>query len=202
MPANRNHNEPISKTADAAHDAENDSTRTTRAVTEEAAKAGEQAMRAGADIARRTAETARETAQAGLNTAVQGFQRVTDQFTQVLGFAGPQAEDLARQSSENIEAVSQASTVLVRGFQEVSREWFGSAQERFTKNIEALSRLAHCRSAQDFIAIQSELVRDNMQQAIDTSRRLAQASVRVADEAARTIQPHSNTNTARVRRVA
>jgi phasin family protein len=202
MPAHRNSNEKIAKLADGGPDAAEETTRTTRIVTEEAAKAGEQAMRAGVDIARRTADTARENVQSGLNTAVQGVQRATDQFTQILGFTGPRAEELARQSSENIEAVSQASTVLARGFQEVSQEWFGFAHERLTKNIEALGRFAHCRSAQDFVALQSEVARDNMQQAIETGRRLGQVSARVADEAARIVQGRANANTDRVRRVA
>ena len=202
MPANRNSNEQIARAVDAGRDATNEATRTTRAVSEEAAKAGEQAMRAGVDIARRTADSARDSLQSGLNTAVQGFQRATEQFTQMMGFAGPQAEELARRSSENIEAVSQASTVLARGFQEASQEWFDLAQARLSKNMEALGRLAHCRSAQDFMVVQSELARENIQQAIDTSRRLGEVSVRVAEEAARIIERQANTNANRVRRAA
>src|SRR5205085_5756723 len=90
-----------------------------RTVTDEAARVGEQTARAGADIARRSTETARDTFQAGLNTATESFQRVTDQFTKVLGYSGPQAEELTRRSSQNLQAVSQASTVLARGVQEI-----------------------------------------------------------------------------------
>jgi hypothetical protein len=198
----RNNNGNTVRADDAGHEAADEATRTSQAVTEEAAKATGQAMRAGVDIARRTADTARENVQSGLNTAVKGFRRATEQFTQVLGFAGPDAEELARRSYENIEAVSQASTVVARGFQEASQEWFGFVQQRVTKNIEGLGRLTHCRSAQDFIAVQSDLARDNMQQVIETSRRLGQVSVRVADEAAGIIQAEASTNTDRIRRVA
>src|SRR4051812_27840034 len=143
--ATRNDNNEQNKAADEA-------ARTARTVTDEAARVGEQTARAGADIANRGTETARNVVQSGLNTATQTFQRVSDQFTKVLGFNGPQAEELARRSSENVQAVTQASTVLARGAQEVSQEVFGLIQDRLTKNVEAVNRIAGVRSVQDFVA--------------------------------------------------
>src|SRR4051794_9505476 len=105
--ATRNDNDQNRATDEAA--------RTARTVTDEAARVGEQTARAGADMARRGTEAARDTVQTGLNTASETFQRLSDQVTRVLGFNGPQAEELARRSSQNLQAVSQASTVLARG---------------------------------------------------------------------------------------
>src|SRR3954452_17621210 len=83
----RNDNNEQNKAADEA-------ARTVRLVTDEAARVGEQTARAGADIANRGTEAARNAVEAGLNTATQSFQRVSDQVTKVLGFNGPQAEQL------------------------------------------------------------------------------------------------------------
>ena len=115
------------------HKAADEAARTARTVTNEAARVGEQTARTGADVFRRSTETAREGLQQGLNTATQSFQRVTDQFTQVLGFNGPQAEELTRRSSQNLQAVSQASSILARAAEEVSQEVFGPVQDRLQK---------------------------------------------------------------------
>jgi phasin family protein len=139
-------------------------------------------------------DRAREAMESGMQSTVQNFRRAADQFTQVLGFAGPQADELAKRSSQNIEALSQASNILVKGAQEISREWFDVIQERMSKNLDALNRLAGCRSLQDFVAVQTDIARDRLGHTFESSRRLAEVSVRVADEASRIIQSQAGRN--------
>jgi phasin family protein len=171
-------------------------------VINEATHVGEQTVRAGADIAGRGAETARSVVEQGLNTANETVRRTADQFNQALGFNGPQAEELTRRASQNLQALSQANSVLARGAQEVSREMIGFAQDRLRKNVDAVSRIAGTRSVQDFIAVQSDLMRDTLQQVIDANKRIAEVSPRTADEAGRVIQAQASQNADQVRRVA
>jgi len=178
--------------------AADEAARTAPTVTDEAARAA----RAGADVLHSSTETARETLESGIKTANQTFQRMTDQVAQVMGFSGPQSEELARRSSQNLQAVTQASTVLARGFQEASNEVLRFVQDRLTKNVDSLNRLAGCRSVQDVVAVQSELVRDTLWQVIDANKRVAELSLRIASEAALAVQAQADGNADRARRAA
>ena len=151
-------------------------------------------MAKNTDISSKHIEQARGTMESGLNSTVQTIHRATDQFTQVLGLAGPRAEELAQRSSQNIEALSQASNILVKGAQEFLREWFELVQERMKKNMDAMNRLASCHSLQDFVTVQSDIARDRLGHTVESSRRLAEVSLRVADEAARIIQSQAGRN--------
>jgi hypothetical protein len=184
----RDTNRPFDRAAETGRAAADEANRAGRLAAEKAAAAGEQVLRAGADAAGRNGEAAQDAMKAGLNTASHAFQQVTDQFTRTLGFAEPKAQELSRRSSQNLEAVTQAAAVLTQGAQEISREWFGLVQERIKKNMDGLNALTRCRSVQDVVAVQSDLARDNLQQAIDTGRRVAELSVEITGKAARTIQ--------------
>jgi len=169
---------------------------------EEIENAAETGWKAATDVARRGVETSRDVAETTLSTANDAFRRVTDQVTQVLGFNGPQAEELARRSSRNVEAMTQAGSALAPGAQDVSQEIFGLIEERIRTNIDAVNRLAGARSVPDLVAVQSDLVRDGLRQALETGRRVAEMSLRTADEAARAIGAGVQANAGRVRRAA
>src|SRR4051795_4640070 len=85
--------------------AADEAARTARTVTNEAARGGEQTARAGADVFRRSTETARDGLQQGRNPVNEPLRRMSDQFSQVLGFNGPQSKEFPRRSSQNLQAV-------------------------------------------------------------------------------------------------
>jgi hypothetical protein len=155
------------------------------------------ALFSGPQAAERTARTAQEAAQSGLRTANEAAQRTSDQVLEVLNQTGERAQDLARLSSQNLTLMAEASSVLARGVQDLSREWFGLIQEQLQKNVEGFSALARCRSVPEFMTVQNELMRDRLQQSVEAARRMAAASTRVADEASRTISAKTANDTPR-----
>ena len=156
-----NGNEPAYPSAEPGQNAVAEAPGMAAPVIDEAAQAGEQAACAGADGFEHNSEAAQGTLEVGLD--------------------GPGAEEQTHRASQNLQAMTQASTVLARGFQEASNEVFRSAQNRLTKNMDSLNRMAGCRSVRAVVAAQSELMRDNLQLTIDTNRR-------IADEAAGAIR--------------
>jgi phasin family protein len=151
-----------------------------------------------AEASRAGAREAANQTQDAVSAGVEGFK---DQFTRAFGFTG-QSEEVTRRATQNLEAVTETGSVLLRGFQDLSREWVELAQHRLQKNTEGLGRLVQCRNFQDLAAVQTELVRENLQEMIDNTRRISERSVQVASEAARTITAGANEAASRFRRAA
>jgi hypothetical protein len=159
-------------------------------------------VRAGAEGAQTAARAMQETLQTSFGAASEMARRSTNQALRLFSFPSGDAQGLAEQASENVRAVAQSSTVLARGVQDVSREWLELSQQRWHKNLEGLNALARCRSVTDFVALQSSLLRDNLEQTLANSRRIASLTVQVADEATRTMTVQVEKTAQRASRVA
>jgi hypothetical protein len=180
-------NAPGRQMADTAQQAAQEGTRAIKDITNDAAEAAQQAVSATAEAARVGAETMQQTLQAGFETAYKVAQRSTDQFMQVIGLSGQQSRQLAQQSSRNVQAIANTSTILARGFQDVIREWLNFTQSRLDENLDRLNALSTCRSLPDLVAQQSDLIRENLEEMIDKGQQIMKNSTEVTQEAARTI---------------
>jgi phasin family protein len=139
-------------------------------------------------------EIVRDPSESRLNNSFRSFQGITDQFARMWGFDSARAEEMTRRSSQNVEAVSQAGMICAKGGQEISRQWFEMIQERLVINIDAMNKLAGVRSFRDLVAVQTEIARGRFGHAVESSRRIAEISTRVAGEAAQVIQSQAGRN--------
>ena len=92
-----------------------------------------------------------------MQTGIQAAQLFAEDFSRVFGVGG-QSENLTRQAAQNLQAITETGSVLIWGFQDVSREWLDLMQERLRKNAEGMTKLAQCRTLPDLAAVQSDLV--------------------------------------------
>jgi phasin family protein len=171
-------------------------------IVEQVAERVTDTVRAGAEGAQTAARTVQEAMQNSLSTASELARLSTDQALRLFGLPNGGAQGLGEETSQNLRAVAQSGTVLARGVQDVSREWFELSQKRLQKNLDGLSRLARCRSVPDFVAVQTSLIRDNLEQTLDNSRRIAELACQVADEATRPMTVQAEGTAQRVSRVA
>ena len=159
-------------------------------------------VQAGAEGAQTVARTMQEAVQTSLSTASELARLSTDQAMQLFNTRKGDARSLGDETSRNLQALAQSGTVLARGVQDVSREWFELSQKRLLKNLDGLSSLAQCRSVPDFMAVQTSLIRDNLEQTLDNSRRMAELTRQLADEASRIVTAQSEKSLQRVSRAA
>ena len=150
----------------------------------DAARAGVEKL---ADFRQRATEDGWKSMQSSVDAASQGFQNASNQFTRTLGFSGEEGERLARQSGQNVEAITKFGTVLTQAYQDTSREWYGLAQKQLERNLKGLSKLAQCRSVQDFTAVQSGLVRESLQHMVEDTRAIVEISLKAVNDASKAV---------------
>jgi hypothetical protein len=168
-------------TREATRKAAEETSRAARA----AADASAGAARAGADLFQRNAETMQEAWRSGSQVASKLTEQSVQGFARAFGISGERAEQAAAQSSRNLECIVQSGTVIAGAMQNISREMFDFARKRVEQNLRRVDALADCRTPQEILAAQSDLVRDNLEDFVQSSRRISEISMEMADEAAR-----------------
>lgn len=130
---------------------------------------------------------------------VETDQRVTEDVANTVkaGVEGAQTVVRAMQG-----AVAQSGTAVARGLQDVSLEVFERSQQRLQRNLDGLQALARCRTMTDLVEVQRSLLRDNLEQTVENSRRIAELTIQMADEAARTMMVPAEKTAQRINRAA
>jgi hypothetical protein len=156
-----------------------------------AADAGAGAARAGAGMVQRNAETVQEVWESGSKMAGQLTERSMERFARAFGMTGEGAQQATEQSARNLESIVQSGTIFAGGWQSISREWFDFARKRLEQNMHRLDDMATWRTPQELMAAHSDLMRDNLEDFVQRTRRVAEISIQMADEAVRRISDAS-----------
>jgi hypothetical protein len=159
-------------------------------------------LRANVEGAQSMVQAMQEAVETGLGAFSELTRRSTGQSLLAAGRPDAVALGLSEQAAHNLRAVAQSGTVLVHGLQEISREVADRGQKRLQRNLDGMHALARCRSMTDLVEVHSSLLRDNLEQTVENSRRIAELTIQMADEAARTVTVQAEKAAERVSRAA
>ena len=163
-----------------------------------AADAGEEVARIGANLLQENAKTLQNTWRFGLEAATAVMGRSTDQLGRTLGLSGNEAQQATERSARNAESVLYVTTAATKVMDGASREYFEFVRQQIEKSMDRMNDLWSCRTPQDVAAVQSDLVRETVGSVLESSRRVADMSLKLADDAAK----HMTENMERIRRAA
>jgi phasin family protein len=170
---------------------------TTR-VGQAAAAAGEEVARASATLLKQNAETIQNAWRFGLEMVTSVMGRSTEQFGRTLGLSGDGARQATERSARNAQTILYTGTAAAKAVGGMSQECLQLVRHQVEKNMDHLNELWTCRTPQDFAAIQSDMMRETVESVLESSRRIADMSVKMADDAGKQI----NQNMEEVRRAA
>jgi len=139
-------------------------------------------------------EVRAQSAEAGddiLQFTAKAVQQSMEQFSDMLGVGqnGPKAQDAVQSSTRNFDSMIQCNMALANGSQEIARVWLDSTQERISHNLENVNRLYGCRTLADFSAVQSDIMRQSLEDVMQRNLRLSDTSVKITREAVARCSP-------------
>jgi hypothetical protein len=144
-------------------------------------------LRAGVESAQTLAQAMQEAVESSFGAFSELTRRASGQGLQIFGRPEGDTLGLSEEAANNLRAAAKSSTALARGVQDVSREVVDRSQKRLQRNLDGLQALARCRSMTDVVEVQSSLLRDNLEQTMENSRRIAELTIQMADEAVRSV---------------
>jgi phasin family protein len=124
----------------------------------------------------------------GLEAATSVMGRSTEQFGRTLGLSGEGVEQATERSARNAQTLLYTGTAAARAMDGMYREYFQMVRHQVEKSMDRMNQLWTCRTPQDFAAVQTDIVRETVETALESGRRIADMSHKMADETGKQIK--------------
>jgi phasin family protein len=186
------------KTEDAVRRASEQAAEQPRRIGKAAAEATEEVAKAGANLMQQNAEFMRNSWRFGVDVASAMMGRSADQFGRTVGLSGSEAQQATERSARNAETILYSATAVSKGMNEWSQEYLQLVRRQLETNMDRMGDLWRCRTPHDVIAVQSDLVADALGSVLESSRRMADMSLKLTEDAA----THMTQNLERMKRAA
>lgn len=127
---------------------------------------------------------------AGTEVATKGYEKavaMSKEHVEAAHKANAQAfkgyEDMVSFGKDNVDAMIKSGTVLVRGVQDINKILFGLAQSQLEESVAATKKILGCKSIKEVVDVQSDIAKENYAKFVTESRKIADMSVKLAEEA-------------------
>jgi hypothetical protein len=160
----------------------------TKRIAEAAVETGQDVTRVSAEMLQQNAQAMQNILRLGLDMATTVFGRSTDQLRRSLGLSGDEVEQATERSTRNAASVMHSTAAVSRGMNGISQEYFALGHQ-VESAMNRMDEVWACRTPQDLAAIQSEIVRESVATAVQSTRKIADMSLKAADDASRHIAP-------------
>ena len=157
----------------------------TRRMGETAIEAGQEVARAGANLLQQNAETLQSTLRFGLDMATAVMGRSTDHVSRAFGLSGGEVQQSTERAARNAATILHSSTALAKGMKGMSQEYFAFLRHQIENSMERMNELWRCRTPQDVAAVQSDFMRESVENAMESSQRIADMSLKVTNDTTR-----------------
>ncbi|MEO1192492.1 MAG: phasin family protein [Pseudomonadota bacterium] len=155
----------------------------------ETLKPVEAAVSAGKQNFEQAMKVGTEAAQKGYEQYVSFAKDNSEKFSQQMFKSYGQMSDLQK---ENAEAVMQSGTILVKGFENVSKELMTLAQASLEANMKAAQALMGVKTIKEAMDLQSSLTKTHMDKVMADGTKVAEMSMKVTNEAFQPLQTRVN----------
>jgi hypothetical protein len=150
---------------------------------ETAAETGHEAVRAGADLFQQNAQTLQNALRFGVEATTAMMGRSADQLSRTFGLSGNEVQQATERSARNAATVLQSSSAISRVMSDMSREYFAFVRQQMETTMNRMNEVWACRTPQDIAAVQSDLVRETVERAVESSHRMADMSLKATQAA-------------------
>ena len=97
-------------------------------------------------------------------------------------------QQATERSARNAASVVHSTAAVAKVMSDMSSDYFGFVQRQMETAMDRMNQFWACRTPQDVAAVQSDLMRETVESAVESARRIADMSLKAADAAKQTAQ--------------
>ncbi len=157
----------------------------------EAFKTIETAVASGKEHFEKFAKTSSEAAQKSYEQVMQvsqeNFQKASDATLKSY-------DDMVALNKKNVDALIQASTIVAKGAEELSKAAMAFQKASMENSVEMAKKFATCKDANELVSLQSSFTKESYEKLVSEAKKLSDMSNKVATEALAPIQVRINEN--------